>query len=339
MNLVYSITSSGCDVYSRMLRLSIASVRVSNPGARIILVADSMSVAQMRAQADPVLAEADAVMSVTTPDGSADFRSRFVKTSLRSTVAGPFLYLDVDTLVRDSVEPIFGCNADVAGAVNHSKDIFREQRWDGDDQILREMQWAIGETHYLNSGVLYFSDTEAAHSLGRLWHQRWSESANRLGRRFDQPALNHALHTSQLRLAILSHRYNAQIMVSPSTAMDAAIWHYYASNGSDPITAYGLLLNQLEQGLQLDPTMVRPLMQSRHPWRRELWLDDFVAGLIQGKLRLDDEDLLWFRGQRWASVRLRVRRALRRAIVPPRRGSDRGNAAVVSDQDSSGTPA
>lgn len=315
MNLVYSIATNGCDAYSRMLRLSVASVRLSNPAARITLVTDAVSWASLQERSDPALAEVDAVVSVATPEGTAEFRSRFVKTGLRSTVRGAFLYLDVDTLVRGPLDAVFGCDADIAGALNHSRDSFREQNWQGNERVLQAMNWPIGQTHYLNGGMLYHADTEAAHAFGRLWHQCWRESSDRLGVNFDQPALNHALHRSQVRVAVLPHRYNAQFMYSPAVAMDAVVWHYYALNGSDPITAYGLLLNRLEQGLEFVPAMVRPLVQCRHPWRRELWLDDLAARSVNGKLQLEDEDLLWFRGQRWASARLRMRRTLRRAVL------------------------
>lgn len=315
MNLVYSIASNGDDSYARMLRVSVASVRLSNPGTKVTLAADTFTLSALHERSNPVLGEVDEVVAVAAPEGTAEFRSRFVKTGLRSSVDGPFLYLDADTLVRGPLEPVFQSPADVAGALNHSRDTFGEQIWSGNEQVWETMGWRLGRSHYLNGGLLYLADTEAAREFGRLWHRSWSESASRLGRNFDQPALNYALHQSPVRLTILPHRYNAQFMYSPSVALDAAIWHYYSINGGDPITAYGILLNQLERGLKFDPSLVRPLVRCRHPWRRELWLDDLAARSVKDKPKLDDEDLLWFRGERWASIRLRLRRAFRRSVL------------------------
>lgn len=312
MKIIYALTSENGDLYSQMTRLSVASVRISNPRARIELVADTLTFGQLREKADPLLAEVDDVMTVDVPGPNARYRSRYIKTSLRSRVTGPFLFLDADTIVRDSLEPIFQADADLAAAVNHSKDTFAEQLWDGDTQVLKDMQWAMGQNHYLNTGVLYFADTPNAHELGRRWHECWQASMTRLGRHVDQPAMNHALHGSCARLAILPHRYNAQILVAPNVAMDAAVWHYYGSSKRQPLTTYEVLISRLGEGREVSLSEIRALVACRHPWRRNLWLDDLVARMLRNTSRLEVEHLLWLQGKRWKSFRLGLRRRLGR---------------------------
>jgi len=313
MKIVYALTSEGGDVYSQMTRLSVASVRLSNPRARVTLVTDTLTLGRLREKCDPLLTEVDSVKSVAAPPGDARYRSRYVKTSLRSIAKGPFLFLDADTIVRDSLEPIFQVEADLAAAVNHSKDSFQEQPAD-DNEVLQAMEWTTGTDYYLNTGVLFFADTPAAHDLGRRWHECWHASVTRLGRHVDQPAMNHALHRSRARVAILPHRFNAQILVAPRVAMDAAVWHYYWSFKRPPMTAYGVLINHFSKGRELALSEVQTLVARRHPWRRELWLDDAMARLLHRKPRLETEDQLWLQGKRWESTRLRVRKAVGNTI-------------------------
>lgn len=91
MRVIYVVSSAGRDFYSAMTRVSVASLRLTNPRVRIDLVCDPVSEPAMRAVGDPLL---DEVVVCDAPPGGAAFRNRFVKTRLRAAVDGPFLFLD-----------------------------------------------------------------------------------------------------------------------------------------------------------------------------------------------------------------------------------------------------
>src|SRR5262245_47399853 len=137
--VVYALTSNGRDVYSLMTRVSVQSVRLTNPNTKIIVVCDSVSAENMERARDLLRSEVDDWIVCRTPVGDSAYRNRFVKTSLRNLIEGCFLFLDSDTLVRDDLSEVFSLSCDVAGCPNHSKDKFEDQIWAGDQQIFSQM--------------------------------------------------------------------------------------------------------------------------------------------------------------------------------------------------------
>jgi hypothetical protein len=69
--VVYAVTSSGCDFYSAMTRVSAASIRITNPNIGIVLACDDHSVAAMRHSRDPLLDKVDELISCRTLPGIA----------------------------------------------------------------------------------------------------------------------------------------------------------------------------------------------------------------------------------------------------------------------------
>jgi hypothetical protein len=296
-----------------MTRVSIASVRVSNPSVAVTVVCDAVSGTALQRSCDPLLNEVDELVVSETPDGDAGYRSRHVKTRLREVIEGPFLFLDCDTFVRGDLSPIFSLDTDIAGARNHSRDEFREQIWEEDARAITSMKWRLGEEAYINSGVLFYNDTPGTYRFASLWHQKWLDWTKQRARYRDQPALNAALFEAQPRLNILSHRFNAQFRTSAGVAKNAIVWHFYSSLGGPILTGFDELVQRLLQGDgEVFEKQVQALMRQRHPWRRQSILDDLVARVIMAKGRMDLEDQLWFEARRWQSVRHRARRYLSR---------------------------
>src|SRR5688572_16579930 len=105
--IAYVVTTTGNDYFSIMTRLSLASLRLTNPGTRILVCCDQPSKDAMQGGGDPLLLEADEVLTFDTPPGTPEFRNRFVKTNLRNLIPGKFLFLDSDILVRGDLAPLF----------------------------------------------------------------------------------------------------------------------------------------------------------------------------------------------------------------------------------------
>jgi predicted O-methyltransferase YrrM len=282
--VIFVITSEGNDRYSAMTRIALASLRLSNPSLRIMVACDQVSDQAMRHKQDSLLGESDEWLAVDTPDGPADFRNRYVKTKLRSLVKGPYLFLDNDILVRGELHGIFSIGCDVAGALNHSREIFPEQIWEGDQRVLEAMGWSFGHELYINGGVLFFNDTALAHALAEEWHRRWRNSVERTGRHCDQPALNIALLACGPRLAVLEDRLNAQICPSPEVAVDAVLWHFYSSAINAPTTLHEEMVRDLLGGKRLEMNEIRRLIERRHPWNEQ---GTVTAGLQLAALRAE----------------------------------------------------
>lgn len=267
--VIYVVTSTGCDQYSAMTRLSIASLRLTNPDIRVVVAVDAETDRAVRAAGDRLPGEVDEWRVFETPPGPAMFRNRFIKTNLRNLVDGPFLFLDSDTVVRGDLGPVFDCDADVAGAANNSSDEVAEQIG-AELQYLSLCGWDHAFICYVNGGVLFCNETAGARHFSNAWHQAWLKGFRDHAVLRDQPSLNHALWDSGANTQRLLHFYNAQIYCNPLTAPSAVIWHLHATADGYKDTAWELSpveRTQRDWNRDFQATLVRP-----HPWRKEVWL-------------------------------------------------------------------
>jgi lipopolysaccharide biosynthesis glycosyltransferase len=305
--IVYAVTTNGNDIYTAMTRVSVASIRVSNPDAKITIVCDRNSVLAMQNVNEPLLDEVDEYLLCETPSGETNFRNRYIKTSLRKVIIGPFLFLDSDTFVRGDLSELFALDADIAVAPNHSRDTLDEQIWEKDAAILKTTDWTIGAETYFNGGVIFYNDTLKALQFAEDWHCLWELLFKRQKCYRDQPSLNAALSRSSATIKVLPHKFNAQIQTSPAVAVDAVIWHSYSSNGSRPSTAFEAIVQKVLNEESLDLIGIKSIISRRHPWRQDSLIDNWIANMLIKKGSPDCAALSWLKGQRKNAIKRLVR--------------------------------
>lgn len=268
MNITYCLTTTGVDAYSTSTLISALSVRRMHPTARIVVVTDEQSANALRACQHALLKTTDELIAIPVPAGSPAMRNRFVKTQQRRLVAGDFLYLDADTVVVAPLDEIFGFAAPLAAAPNHNSPRPIDASFADELSACRANRWQVGESTYVNSGVIFFRDTPECRTFGELWHRKWRE-ASAGGRHFDQPSFNSALWDSGIACQVLPHRFNAQVQVRPRTAIGAALWHIYASLNAE-LSPKNELDALIERGLANDgiitPDDIEALCRRLHPW-------------------------------------------------------------------------
>jgi hypothetical protein len=297
-----------------MTRVSVCALRISNPSLRVVVACDAISAAALERSGDLLRNDIDELIICDTPDGSASYRNRHVKTRLREILKGRFISLDADTIVRGDLSPIFSLNTDIAAACNHSEDEFGKQVCTEDAEILSLMKWQVGERVYINGGVLFYNDTAVAHRFAALWHQKWLECVEGGWTYRDQPALNAALFDAQPRLILLPHRFNAQFKCAPHVAENAIIWHFYTSDGRRPLTSFEMLVEQIIHGKRLRGDVVAGMIRCSHPWRRAFWFDDWIARGLARKECVDPGYEAWFWGRRIAACRYWTIRAIKNFV-------------------------
>jgi hypothetical protein len=303
LQVLFVLSCTGPSAYLHMARLAVASLRISDPARPIILLCDRETAQDLAFIATDLRDQVDRMVVLDTPAGDAAYRSRFVKTSMRAAVADDFLFLDLDVLVRGSLEGVLDLDADIAAAVNFARPVLARQIDPMNEEILATMGWRRSEQHYLNTGAILFRDTPAAHAACADWHRKWADCHTRTGRHYDQPAFNAMLAELEIRTAILPNRYNAQLRPSPGTVPDALVWHYYMSSRLDRTTAFGLEVERLMRGGSFSLRRVKALVQAPHPWRRTHPLDDLVSRrVIASGGYMKDLEELWFGGQRWQAA-------------------------------------
>ncbi len=267
MKLVYILVGDSGSFYARMAVVSVLSVRSSNPTAPLMLVVDRQTEAFLKRNHKDILDIVDACLAVDVPDKGHQWQSRFLKTSLGSIIEGPFLFLDTDTLVRRSVIPLFKGSWDIAAGVNHSAATKAQQIWSGDRETIEAMSWNLGDSNYLNSGVIFYAGNSASKKFAEAWHKAWLESWGKTGNHRDQPAFNHALRHTAVCVGELPDLWNAQITSSPTSAFDAGIWHFYFSLEHSEETAFSRLVEESKTGsLATLRRSLSPVLLKRTPW-------------------------------------------------------------------------
>jgi hypothetical protein len=321
--VVYVITSDGKDGFADMALVSMLSVRINNPGLRIVALCDADSAAALRKEKHRLLEVCDEVISIETPEGEPTFRNRWIKTQMGRDGSGSCFYVDADVVVRRRLDELATMDADVAAAPNHSNaadEVLIPPRESG---IIDAMGWRRPSRLFVNGGVMWFRDTEATRSFFDRWHQLWQESLEKTGQYYDQPALNVALEECALEFQWLPSGYNAQVHARPCVAEGAAIWHiYYSDPFETPRTVLDVLVEKVREGEMPDAEFVRKLCARRWPWvpRDPLgWLAVRSMTSRRRMLQSEDWERLWLCGRRrdalrklWHEITKAVRRPLGR---------------------------
>ena len=113
--VVYVLSSLPGDLFAETAAISAASLRRVMPDARIELLVDQITHAHLRGSRAKVRDLADAVHKVRAPLERPLERSRYLKTVLRLTVPGDWVYLDADTVLSEPLDELWTL-ADEAGA-------------------------------------------------------------------------------------------------------------------------------------------------------------------------------------------------------------------------------
>ena len=282
-----------------MTRISVASLKLTNPKFKITVVLDEVSEKILRENSDPLLVEVDQIIKVSTPQGTNIFRNRHIKTRLGNLISGPFLFLDSDTIIRGDISAIYNCNAEIAAVPNLSQKSLKNQIWSQDLKELQRMGWDVRNDFYVNGGVLFFNNSKLTYNFFKSWHSKWLQLIKKSKYYRDQPSLNSAIFDKNIKLKILPDIYNAQFRGNPSVTKNALIWHYYSSASiSEPVTSFEKLCLQIMTQKKDTLDGVEDIIHSSHPWRSEIIFDDVIAAYSKFRGNLSELEENWFSGNR-----------------------------------------
>jgi hypothetical protein len=213
---------------------------------------------------------------------------------MRRHLKGPFLYLDGDTLVLDSLDEIFSCRAACAGVANHNGptnpcEIYKEEK-----EVFHQLGWPVPQDYYVNGGVLYLDDNEESCNFCEIWHGKWQRSSELTGKHFDQPSLNSALYDSRSSFFLLHNRYNAQVNINPKFAPGAAIWHIYHSDlDPSPKNVLETCLRAVRKTGVVPDALIDSIRERDHPWHVRNPIDLIAVRRILRRQRLLPRDSVY----------------------------------------------
>lgn len=266
-NLVYVLTTDCRDVYADMALVSMLSVGLSNPGITTMLLVDTISMVALQKYRHKLLQISDSIVTVDTPSGSAVFRSRWLKTQVGQFIQGKVICLDVDTIVRSSIDWLDQFHSDF-GAVADAPMLVAKQ--DTSKLLMSEkMGWNPQGTYY-NSGFFYFVSSPAVTRFFETWHLLWQDSKDTINHQ-DQPSFNAAITRADFKEQELAESFNLQITQSWKNCQQSKVWHFWESSrmGGDILeelthqSAY-LSLDQLRGKVQHAVTKRTPAGYANH---------------------------------------------------------------------------
>jgi hypothetical protein len=316
MIVCYALTSDGQDEYALMTAVSAALVRDVHPDVRILVLVDEETAVALDERPSPLSRFVDDVIRVETGLDPPGARNRFVKTSIRSYVDGPFLYLDADTLALRPFADLFATAADIGVVFNRDRASPAVYFPDWVSTIYEELGWVRPLERYFNAGVVFYGDTEANQRFAREYHEKWRLFHEPTVDFHDQPAFNSAIESSGIRVRSLPISYNAMVEIAPCFVRGARILHYFVKDGRPREgTLLEHLIRVLEKNDEIDWAAVQLARSSASAWTdaRYLWNQRWKTPARQ---YLEWGKTAWRQRDREAAWRYLAERCRRRPLSP-----------------------
>ena len=234
MKILYVLVSSSSDYYYEQALISMMSAKHHIPSCSISLLTDRETNDNLNGPRNLINNYISEKKVIELEKALSPIqKSRWLKTSMRNLVDGDFLYVDVDTVFAGPIDNSI-LSADVMGVLDANMLMNTHPMKDVIVENLKKLQFETNSDFHINSGVLYFKDSPAAHSFAKCWHKRWEESCSK-GIIVDQPALHQAIIDSGEILKLLPDYMNAQFGRNINTLADGIILHYYSSWANDSV--------------------------------------------------------------------------------------------------------
>jgi hypothetical protein len=267
---LYVLAGAGDGTYADLTYASIAFLRHLHPKDQIILLADAPAANALREAAHPLLTDVSELRVCDTGQSNPVVASRWLKTSMRRLVKGPFVFLDADTLPVGQLDKLFKDDCDFAAVSDYHSADPRRAFPDNLLPLHQNVGWPR-PSRYFNSGVLYFGDTSTAHELGDAWHAAWWDWSSANGHH-DQPALAYALDKVSSRVKVLPQKWNAMFMERESSVWQARILHAFSSihgvSGCTESTVFGEV-QRLIATKKLNSEAIEEILERNYFWQNE----------------------------------------------------------------------
>lgn len=266
---VYVVCATDDDYFAEIAAVSIASLRLVSSHARITVLTDRKTSTGKSPGVAAIRNAVDDFSVVECPGETSIERSRFLKTGMRDLVSGQFLYLDSDTIMMKSPDTIWSIDCDIAASPNLGVNGKPYLCSDESPETCATLGWILGSRRYLNAGVIFFADTEAARMVGEHYRSSWQEFRRVIGKPSDQLAFNHAVDLAEPRLVILPCAFNAQITMNAMALRGAVIVHFFTGNFENSLeTVAHSAAKRLKRDATMDTSAIRSAMDSGNPWTR-----------------------------------------------------------------------
>lgn len=228
--ILYVLTSTPADIYMEQLWVSVTSLKLYNPNAKVTLLMDHATrdnLTDYRAKLLDLIDEP--IVVETSADYSQKEISRYIKTTARQWVKGDFLFIDTDTVIAGDLSEIDYLEGDLL-LCPEFHDSFQNDPMKGSlvNKVMDIFSVDISNApYYYNSGVILCRDTEFTHAFYKKWNENWTYSSQAKNVSFDQPSLAKTNFDFNNAIKLLDGQYHCQVFISIKYLHRAKIIHFY----------------------------------------------------------------------------------------------------------------
>lgn len=268
--IVYVVVASKDSIYLEQAYVSVWSLKHYNPYAHVTFVMDDRTKEYWDAcQYEELKSMVNDVIVYRFGDNSTNhYRSRWLKTSLRSLVKGDYLFLDTDTVIADNISEIDNFEIENIGAVidtHQNKQDSPLMKW-----VSKSLHKIYGldiaqNINYYNSGAMFVRDSIISHKFYKNWHKKWLFSISK-GFKFDQLSL----YATDIELNGIIQKikdiYNYQVSETVRFLFKAKILHFF--NGKDRIKQLNpffgeVIYRDIKSSNKIDAACVKQIIECK----------------------------------------------------------------------------
>jgi len=286
---VYVITGDTLEAAERYVAgacLSMHSLRRFHPAASVVCACDRQMYQALHASTHPLLSLVDRLIECPDASGGPVHRSRHIKTSLRRRLAGPFVYVDADTLIAGPLDELFECPTDVGFTVDRFFPASPGAFPDWLVPFYSLLGWSPTD-RYFSGGVFHVSTTAAADALFSAWHALWRQTVA-IGIVSDQPSLNRAIATTPHSMTLYSQAFNCFVgRVDQELPPDTRVISFLASQKA-MASSYERLIRRfvVDHTVDMEHIIALTSAGTAYPRQRKAWSQLLLDRLLVGiKLR------------------------------------------------------
>jgi len=301
MKYVYVLTSSVNDCYYEQFYLSLASMRIYNPDAEIVVLVDEKTKQGLTGKRSGYAQYVSETKIISVPgEYSQKQASRWIKTSINKYVSGDFLFIDCDTVITEKLEPVFSPEINIGSVLDTHVTLDKHHLHDYFKSEVEKAGFStpFNKNTYFNSGIIFYRDNSRSKFFFEKWHALWIES-NKKGISVDQPSFNQADCELHNTITELSGGWNCQISHNGLNFLHSAkIIHYYATSLLLLASPYKLASAEILLSIKETGEISKEVTELLH---RPLAAFEENTRIISGKYILDVFDspmfklLVWLR--------------------------------------------
>ena len=227
--VVYALIANPQNLFLYEIWASVYSLRLYDKEREVRVCCDAPTAEYIKQCKEFMQLITEVVVVPVPEEYDTKLRSREIKTSVRQHVKGSFLFVDTDTIFADAIDDIDSFDGDIAAVLEYHLALqdspYRHAVVDRIRSTF-DIDMTTANVNWLNSGVMYVSDSEVAYRFYEQWRENWRYSALKKNNSQDMPAMTKTNIDFGGIIKELPGEYNSQVCMSMRYFHKARITHF-----------------------------------------------------------------------------------------------------------------